>query len=113
MKSRVEPDIIDLLKSGRKMDKYQASALAYCSMKHARVVLKAMHQIKLARIYEWEKIGTQWLPVYCIADGKPDTKLPLKLTLTEKSRKRRENPVLRKNDDLKRKLNYEKKKADL
>lgn len=113
MKSRVEPDIINLLRAGKEMDKYQAAALAYCSMKHARVVLKAAHQLKMARIVRFDKVGTQWLPVYGVADGRPDAKLPLKLTLTEKSRKRRANSVLRENDKMKRKLRDEKKKANL
>lgn len=113
MKSRVEPDIIALLRDGREMDKYQAAALAYCSMKHARVVLKAAKQLKIAKIVRWDKVGTQWLPVYGIADGKPDAKLPLKLTLAEKSKKRRENPVLLANDKAKRKLRDERKKANL
>lgn len=113
MKSRVEPDIIALLRAGREMDKYQAAALAYCSMKHARVILKAAKQIGIAKVVRWDKIGTQWLPTYGIADGKPDAKLPLKLTLSEKSKKRRSNPVLLANDKEKRKLRDARKKANI
>lgn len=117
MLPRIKTALLEAFNSGLILDKHMAAASIHCDIRSVARIMATLHELKELRIHDWIESRGGYIPVYVLADGKPDKQKPKIKTESEaryqRARRRaskeirdREAAVKRNDRLLKRKVTY-------